>query len=359
MNKSLCCVIHSLGVGGMERVMSILINDFYYSKNMDVHVIFIGKKPQVFYKIPDKIKLHFPDFEFDNFKRYHSIFKTILFLRNRVKKINPVAVLSFGEIWNNLVLLSLLAIDTKVFVSDRSKPSKNIGFFNEFLRRLFYPKASGLIVQTQYAKDRASLLGYNNNICVIPNPIYSLNKKAKCKNNNIVLSVGRLIDTKNYDRLIKMFIELNPHNWRLVIVGGDSMPHSNYNSLNRLISDLGATDKVCLAGLQSNTLDYYLEASIFAFTSSSEGFPNVLGEALSAGLPVISYDCEAGPSEIIINDYNGYLVDLFDDESFKERLSFLINDRKLRQRMSDNALKSIAKYDSKIICNKFYNFILG
>ena len=115
---------------------------------------------------------------------------------------------------------------------------------------------------------------------------------------NIVLSVGRLIRSKHHDKLIEIFSHVAP-GWKLIIVGDDSQKQNNMILLKDLIPKLNMNEKIILAGNQSDVDSYYLKSKIFAFTSSSEGFPNVVGEAMSAGLAVVAFDCVAGPSELI------------------------------------------------------------
>jgi glycosyltransferase involved in cell wall biosynthesis len=96
---------------------------------------------------------------------------------------------------------------------------------------------------------------------------------------------------------------------------------------------------------------------IFAFTSSSEGFPNVVGEAMSAGLPIIAYDCVAGPSDMIEDEKNGYLVELFDDETFKKKLKNLMQNDTLRKKMGIESRGLIQKYSADRVSEQFYTFI--
>jgi GalNAc-alpha-(1->4)-GalNAc-alpha-(1->3)-diNAcBac-PP-undecaprenol alpha-1,4-N-acetyl-D-galactosaminyltransferase len=125
--EKICLIIPSLQAGGMERVMSELANYSVEKGGYEVHLILYGIKREIFYNISDKIIIHKPIFEFDNTKRTWSTLKTIFYLRKKLKEINPVASLSFGEYWNNLVLLSTLGTKIPVFVSDRSQPNKSLG----------------------------------------------------------------------------------------------------------------------------------------------------------------------------------------------------------------------------------------
>ena len=137
--------------------------------------------------------------------------------------------------------------------------------------------------------------------------------------------VGRLIKTKHQDRLIEMFLELDYPGWKLALVGYDDLYQDNFKRLQAIIDQNNSQDKVVLVGREVDVDSFYRRSKIFAFTSSSEGFPNVIGEAISAGLPVVSYDCIAGPSELITQDQNGFLVPVFDDEQFREKLRLLID----------------------------------
>ena len=118
-------------------------------------------------------------------------------------------------------------------------------------------------------------------------------------------------------------------------------------------------EKIILAGKRSDVDNFYNQAKIFAFTSSSEGFPNVIGEAMSAGLPVIAYDCTAGPKDLIVHNETGYLIDLFDYDSFKIHLEKLIDDDKLRSKMGVNAKEKISQFSLENIGYKFEKFILN
>jgi GalNAc-alpha-(1->4)-GalNAc-alpha-(1->3)-diNAcBac-PP-undecaprenol alpha-1,4-N-acetyl-D-galactosaminyltransferase len=176
---------------------------------------------------------------------------------------------------------------------------------------------------------------------------------------NIIVSVGRLINTKNFDRLIRIFGELNFLNWKLVIIGGDALKQNNFQRLKELTFELGIENNVILTGNIKNVDEYLLRSKIFAFTSISEGFPNVIGEAMSAGLPVVSYDCIAGPSEMINDGENGFLIPMFDDVLFKDKLEYLMLNQNVNIKMGKNAQESIKKNSVEIIAEKYKKFLLN
>jgi GalNAc-alpha-(1->4)-GalNAc-alpha-(1->3)-diNAcBac-PP-undecaprenol alpha-1,4-N-acetyl-D-galactosaminyltransferase len=352
-------LIPSLQSGGMERVMSQLLLYFSKHSKFELHLVLYGIKRDVFYEVPDEVIVHKPGFEFNNNLRLWSTIKTLLYIRKTLIKIQPHSILSFGELWNNFVLLASLGLSLPVYLSDRCQPDKSLGKLHDNLRRFLYPKAKGVICQTETAKAIYKKMFTHDNFVVIGNPIKTIASGNSLPKENIVLSVGRLIETKHYDQLIQMFAELNQMNWKLVIVGGDALKQSNKEKLEKLIQDLGMEKKIVLAGKQSDVDQYYNKSKIFAFTSSSEGFPNVIGEAMTAGLPAIAYDCVAGPSDLIEDKNTGFLIPLHDKITYKLKLKKLMDDEDLRLQMGEKAQQKIEKYSSEAIGQQFYKAIIG
>lgn len=357
--KKLCLVVHSLQAGGMERVMSELAGYFASQSGLEVHVVLYGINREIFYRLPLNVIVHKPMFVFRDDQRKLSSLRTMFYLRRTLKSIKPTAVLSFGEYWNSFVLLATIGLPYPIFVSDRSQPNKSLGKVQDKLRNVLYPYARGVIAQSEKAKEIYQSMYTHRNIRVIGNPIRTIgNSSVRSGKENIVLMVGRLISTKHQDRLIELFVKINKPGWKLVIVGYDHLKQNHLDRLKQLVIDLQATDKVVLAGKQYNVEEYYLKSKIFAFTSSSEGFPNVIGEAMSAGLPVVAFDCVAGPSELIRNNENGFLIPLFDFDLFQEKLNLLMDNTQLRENFGAAASVSIERFSVNSIGQKFYSFLL-
>ncbi len=356
--KKICLVIPSLQAGGMERVMSELAGYFALKKDVELHLVLFGITREMFYSIPDSISVHKPSFRFNNKQRIISTIKTLYFLRRKIKQINPDSILSFGEYWNNFFLISTLGLKHHKYISDRSQPDKSLGRLHDLLRQWLYPKATGLILQTEKAKEIYLENNRHDNIAVIGNPIREFkNTNLTNKKEKIVLMVGRLIKSKNQDKLIEIFAKANQPDWKLMFVGYDHLKQQNMERLKKLAKELQVDDRVIFTGKQDNIEEIYLKSSIFAFTSSSEGFPNVIGEAMAAGLPVVAFDCVAGPSEMIRNGQNGFLVPLFDSSEFETKLTLLIKDENLREKLGVNAQENIKEFSKKRICETFYEFI--
>lgn len=357
--EKICFVIHSLGIGGMERVMSLIITHIAQKSNVETHLVLIGFKRELVQSIPNETIVHKPSWVFDNSRRTWCTLKTFKFIRGTIKQINPDSILSFGEMWNNLVLLALMVTGCPIYISDRSRPNKDLGRFQNYLRDTFYPIAKGFVAQTEKGKDVAIQRNWNTNISVIGNPVPKINGESKRK--PYILNVGRLIQTKNIDQLLEIFssVSKDPKHkeWRLKIVGGDAHTLRLSEKLKQQADQLSITERVDFEGEQKNVVPYYLEGEIFAFTSTSEGFPNALAEAMSAGMAVIAYDCIAGPSDLIDDGVNGFLIPENNKALFAQKLKELISDLALRVRFGQAAKVKMQSFEATQLCERFYDFI--
>jgi GalNAc-alpha-(1->4)-GalNAc-alpha-(1->3)-diNAcBac-PP-undecaprenol alpha-1,4-N-acetyl-D-galactosaminyltransferase len=318
-----------------------------------------GREAPADFVLSEKVTVHRPPFKFNNRFRLLSTLRRLGYLRRTIKRGRYDVLLSFGDRWNNFVMLACLGLDVRVFLSDRSSPELDIGRSQKWLRQLLYPRAAGLLAQTSQAQDMAIRYGLNDRICVVPNPVIAPRPAAESGRQNIVLSVGRMISTRHYDHLIKIFASLNATDWNLIIVGDDSQGQKHRSYLSDLVQSLGVSDRVELAGARADVQSFYDRAKIFAFTSSSEGFPNVVAEAQSSGLPVISYDCVAGPSDLIVDGENGYLIELFDEGAFRKRLGELMGDDDRRIQMSVKARESVALLSVECVASRVLDFMQG
>ena len=260
--KILCLVIPSLGAGGMERVMAELAASFCIQEDLEVHLVLYGKDLEIFYKLPSDIKIHKPKAGFDDKKRIKYTIGRLIYLRCEVKKIKPHSVLSFGEYWNSFVLISLFGLPNPVYISDRCSPEKKYSRHHAFLRSLFYPRAKGIIAQTEKTREIYHRQFKHSNIRVIGNPIRSISVTKDKDRENIVLMVGRLIYTKHQDRLIRLFLELAIPGWRLFLIGYDHLNQENFKRLQTLIDLNHASDKVILLGKQRN-VDFFINEARF------------------------------------------------------------------------------------------------
>lgn len=352
--KKIAFVISSLLSGGAERVVVTLANKFV--SKFDVLIIVLYKT-EILYDINKNVKIHFIKDEytpsngiFDAIKNNAFYFINVFRLGKHYK---VDLFISFATIVNCYTIFSSILLNKPILISERNNPKENIPFFLlRILRNVAYLFANVLIVQTDFIKNFYKKIISKNKIIVIPNPMDGellIKRRFYKERENIILTVGRLDTNKNQRILIESFANLNPENWKLIIVG-DGILREDYR---KLVKDLNIEQKVEFVGNVHNVWDYYNQAKIFAFTSNSEGFPNALLEAMSFGLPCISTDCPSGPSEIIINDENGYLIEVNNREQLEDRLYKLMNNPEICNQFSINAISTTQEF-SMVEVNKLW-----
>jgi len=123
-----------------------------------------------------------------------------------------------------------------------------------------------------------------------------------------ILTVGNLKPVKNHPLLLRAFAALGRPEARLMLLGQGR----NEAALRALADSLGIGDRVIFAGFHPDPAPFYATADLFVLSSDHEGFGNVIVEALSCGLPVVSTDCPSGPAEILENGRFGRLVPVGD-----------------------------------------------
>ncbi len=350
--KKIGLIIPSLKAGGMERVMSELAN-YLVNHGMEVWLILMFRE-EIFYTLDPGIQIVRPSIR----KKFNATYAFYLFpfLRRSVKRIDPDAVLSFGERYNSYVLMASLGLKTPVYISDRSSPNKRLSKFNLKLSKLLYMRAAGIIAQTSKAAEllAARLNGAQANIRVIHNPLRHIELTRHTKKNQIV-ALGRLVREKRYDRLLKIMSLLQNKSWKLVIVG-----EGRFRELiEKQIIEYGLQDRVILAGQQRDVDSFLGESRIYVLTSDIEGFPNALCEAMAHGLACIAYDCVAGPGDIIRNGENGILIDEGEAELYARELDLLIEDAEKRERLGKEAVKIRSRLHVDTIFEEYRQFLFS
>lgn len=351
-NTKLCFVIPSLVKGGMERVMCILAN-FASESGYEVHIVCLAKST-IEYELNPAVNVHFPTQPYK--KNIFAKWSLLLYLMSKLRTVKPLSVLSFGEGFNSFAILAAKLCGLNIFISDRSSPLAKTPFPHDLLRQLIYPFANGLIAQTQVARSHFLKKKYNKNIVAIPNPLKELvNDQNSSELKKAIVTVGRLIPSKNHEELIRVFHKINNPAWKLIIVGNGPL----YNDLTLLIEKLQLRDRVIITGVAEDVDVWLRRADIFAYTSLLEGFPNALSEAVAFPLPAISYDCVAGPSEIITNNVSGLLIPVGNFEEYVNGLELLMTDSALRDRFSVMGRNNRDLFSVETVGSKYLAFISG
>lgn len=207
------------------------------------------------------------------------------------------------------------------------------------------------VVLTQEDQELWKKSNIKSNIVVIPNmvPSESITEYSQQPMQEIkrAIAVGRLDGQKSFDRLIRIWAKVceTVKDWKLNIYGKGP----DKKAYEQLINELGLSNNITIKEPIKNIHDEYLKSSFLCMTSKYEGFGLVLAEAMSCGIPVISYNTPCGPKDIIENGKNGFLIKENDEEQYAKSIITLITDMEMRKRMGQYALESAKKFDPKNI----------
>jgi GalNAc-alpha-(1->4)-GalNAc-alpha-(1->3)-diNAcBac-PP-undecaprenol alpha-1,4-N-acetyl-D-galactosaminyltransferase len=341
-------VISGMGVGGAERVMSILAN-YWATHGWDVTLITLTDRSQPpFYSLDPRIKLvqlGVTGESSNPVMAVVNIWRRVWVLRRAIIASAPNVTIGFMAASGVMSILACWNLAIPVIVSKRIYPSMSeANKVWKLLMKWTYPFADLVVVLTKsalsfYPPDK----GYR--AIVLPNPVIVppvMTGLEQLLPTPTLIAVGRLAPQKGFDLLITAFakIQHNYPDWHLTILGeGDSRAE-----LEALVSEFQLTDRVHLPGKVTNIHDYLRQADIFVMSSRCEGFPNALCEAMACGLPVISTDCLSGPREIITDGVDGILVATEDVEALAVGLDRLMSDPAKRQKLAQAAPQVLERF---------------
>lgn len=223
------------------------------------------------------------------------------------------------------------------------------------LMGLAYSKADGIVaVSRGVADDLARAIKIpRDSITTIHNPTLTPDFKQRLQQRvahdwfndpeiPLLLAIGRIGHQKDYDTLFRAFaIVRKQRRARIMIIGDVALRKKRKDrkvELDRLANELGIDQDITFLGYKSNPLPYLQHASVFVLSSMFEGFPNVLLEALGAGVPIVSTRCPSGPDEILDNGRYGILVPVGDDSAMAAGIVRMLDqptEKKLLQERAD------------------------
>jgi glycosyltransferase involved in cell wall biosynthesis len=236
------------------------------------------------------------------------------------------------------------------------------------LVKAFYPLAAGLVAKSHdVLRDLEWIVGkrlQKLKIAVLPNP-YNLDRVRILANEPVdhpwlldktvpvIISVGRLWESKGFDVLIRAFAEvISETPCRLIILGEGP----ERTQLEALVAEARVATAIDMPGWVDNPWRYMARSTLFVLPSRWEGWPSALVEAMACGLPVIITDCPGGGKEMVKNGQNGLIVPMDDIISLKSAILSLVKDSKLRAKFSIEAYRLIDRYDYRIISQEYISF---
>lgn len=346
--------------GGTERVLSIIANELSKQKNkFNIHILSITNENNTsYFSLEKEIKIDRILKSKDvNFKKQY--FEVVKGIRRYIKE-NNIDILIDVE-----VIASLFSIPATRFTKTKLISWEHFNFYEDngsdlriYARKLAARFANCIITLTEQDKQN-----YLNNLDIkgkveyIYNPIEEV-KGIGCNiKSKQIISVGRLTYQKGFDMLCDVAkIVLNDNKgWKWLILGDGE----DKDKLQNSIKEYGLENKLILKGNVSNVEEYYKNSSLYVMTSRFEGLPMTLLEAKTYKLPIVSFNCLTGPSEIVKNNINGYLINPENVEAMSNKLNILINDENKLKEFSNNAQIDIEKFKLQPIIERWEKVLIS
>jgi GalNAc-alpha-(1->4)-GalNAc-alpha-(1->3)-diNAcBac-PP-undecaprenol alpha-1,4-N-acetyl-D-galactosaminyltransferase len=351
----------TLGPGGAERVLTLLARGLA-ARGHDITLLTVSGAERDFHSAGPSVRriglgmTGASSGIFDGMAANISRVRAVraVFLREK-----PHGVISFLESPNVLALASALGTKIPVIISERTDPRVHrLGRSWQILRRILYPRAARLVVQTKSVLEWASAVMPASRVAVIPNPVIRPASPAQHRASptpiNIV-GMGRMDQYKGFDVLIQAVKVASNRGVNLLLsLYGDGPERPR---LEKLAADLGMTDRVAFPGRTKDPAAALANADIFVLSSRYEGFPNVLLEAMAVGTAVIAFDCPSGPAEIVENGVSGLLVRNGDLDRLSEAIVRVATDAPLRSALASAAFARAAAFDPDKIVEQWESIL--
>ncbi|PKH80795.1 glycosyltransferase family 4 protein [Psychrobacter sp. 4Bb] len=340
--------------GGTERVGSILANSLSEA-GYKITLASISRIDNPFYTINKEIELlsllSFPN------SRLCRIPNTIYKIRKLLKEKNVDTLIAVDALCVQFTLPAILGLTVNHVCWENFNFNSYLGSKKRHKTRQLAARYCDAVV-TLTEKDKSYWLQgtqHKEQITAIANFCpFPVQEYIKEENTKIVLAVGRLSHIKGFDMLLEAWLQVNVsvQGWTLKIVGEgeDRVKLTNFIKENKL------DDSVELVGSTNDVGKYYEQAEIFCLTSRFEGFGMVLTEALAFGLPIISFDCESGPAEVL-KGTNSILVPPNDISQLSASLIELMSNDEHRKTISLKNKKKAEEYQPEKIINQWVDLL--
>lgn len=270
--------------------------------------------------------------------------KSLFTLMSYLKQVQPRTLLVTLHYPCEIALLAkqLTGVPTRIIISEQNTLSveakltpKLSARLSPLAARFFYPWADGITaVSKGVADDLARVTRLQRErIQIIYNPVVSDQMLLQAQepvehpwftpgNPPVILAVGRLYLQKDYPTLLRAFAKVRQVKSVRLMILGDGPEREN---LTKLTQELDIAEDVALPGFAQNPHAYMTKAAVFVLSSAWEGLPTVLIEALAVGTPVVSTNCESGPSEILAQGKYGHLTPVGDSQAIAQAILQVLN----------------------------------
>ena len=268
-----------------------------------------------------------------------------------IRREQPDCIISFLESANFAATLAAMLAGalSRLTVSVHEAP-ENLKFRHRFAIPLFYPLPGRVVAVSQGVADVLFRRGVpRRKLAWIPNPAPTIKTQAAMKDagpmprpSRYILSVGTIRRTKGFDRLVAAFASVRDPGLHLVILGDGRERVAR--ELRLQAKALGVAERVHLPGPTDNLEPWYRHAQCFVSSSRAEAWPIVLMESMAYGCPVVSFDCNYGPREIIKHGISGILVEQGNVAALATAIQQLVTSASERKRLAKAGLQAVSAF---------------
>ncbi len=312
MKQKIAIIINTLATGGAEKTAGLLMNQLH--AEWEIHLLMFDTR-NIEFAIPEDVKIYQIGQPSSAEAKPIQVLKLplqALQIKKYLRQNNIKLVFSILNRPNFIAgYLKLFGFKGKTIINERSNASyyytnKTLGGrLGRYLVKRLYKRADCIITNSIFSKnDLEQTFGLKNKIITICTgiPYQAIQERLtgiqlpfeKKPGEFIFCHVGRFHADKNQLLLLQAFARMKEKQCRLLMVGKD-IP----TRFKQKVEEFGLDERVILKDLQTDIWPFYKIADAFILSSNVEGYPNVILEALAAGLPVISTDCKWGPREIL------------------------------------------------------------
>jgi N-acetylgalactosamine-N,N'-diacetylbacillosaminyl-diphospho-undecaprenol 4-alpha-N-acetylgalactosaminyltransferase len=348
----------TLNTGGAERVQAKL-SYLFEAQNIEIHHILVNGDVGYAYagKLFDMSTLkNTSNGSFNKLKRMLNLrkylkehkFNFIIDFRDKRNFLQEYVIANW--VYNAPVIQYVHSFNTHLYFPK-----------NTFLAKRIFKKGYGIVTVSNAIENKVrAQYGYSK-VTTIYNPvdIKEIEKEASEEisvPDKYILGIGRMKDNvKQFNHLIEAFqlSEARAQHVKLVLVGDGVFK----NELERIVSENQLTEDVLFYPFTQNPYPFYKNALFTAMTSKFEGFPNVLIESLATETPVVSYNCNSGPNEIINHNENGLKVKNQDIDEMALAINTMLLDKTLYKKCKQNAKLSVEGFSPEHIMNDWLKFL--
>ncbi|MFS4448791.1 glycosyltransferase [Maribacter sp. 2307UL18-2] len=341
-------LISKMTDGGAQRVISLIAN-YLDDKGHQIRIIsFTGGDQYPLNEAVERVRLHeqplIKSVVFSGFFSLLSFYKK--------KENRPDIMNSHIDLLGYMTIPVAKIYGIKIIVSEHNNHLSRYTYQEKFLWTFLYPMANAVTILTSF--DLNYFSKKNKKVVVMPNPCsFEIAENLSSKRKKEIVAIGQLnrYHHKGFDNLIKIakLVGDQKPDWLFKIIGAGD--HGR-EILERMVEEADVTN-IEFSGYRTDIKDILNKAEIFMLPSRFEGLPMTLLEACSQGAACIAYDCISGPSDILVNEESGLLIENQNIEAMVSGLLRLIDDNIFRAELQKNAPLALEKFSMSNVGDKW------